>query len=108
MAKIIKLTENDLIKLVKRVINEQNAPKPKRIDIRATKGSSPEAKISLEKGKKVLHVTYESGMNPAQKFVVETDFPATQQPKGVFVVYNGDNVFVIGKNKVPAKVVAQL
>ena len=108
MAKIIRLSENDLIKLVERVIQEQKVPTPKPINIRATEGSSPEAKISLEKGKKILHVSYETGLNSDQKFVVETEFPATQQPKGVFVVYKGNNVFLIGKNKIPAKVVAQL
>ena len=108
MKKVIKLTENDLINLVKRVIKEQNVPKPKKIDIRATEGSSPEAKISVEKGEKVLHVSYESGMNPDQKFVITTEYPATVEPKGVFVVYKGNNMFLLGDKKVTAKVVEQL
>ena len=108
MKKVIKLTENDLINLVKRVIREQETPKVKKIDIRATEGSSPEVKISLEKGKKVLHVHYESGLNKDQKFVVTTEHPATVEPKGVYAVYKGNNVFELGKNKIQAKVVEQL
>lgn len=108
MKKIIKLTESDLVQIVKKVIKEQNVSKPKSIDIRATEGSSPESKISVEKGNKVLHVHYESGLNPDQKFVVKTDFPATVEPKGVFVVYKGNNIFLLGNNKIPAKVIGQL
>lgn len=108
MKKIIRLTENDLIKLVKRVVEEQNVPKPKPIDIRATEGSSSEGKISVEKGNKVLHVHYESGLNPDQKFVVQTAFPATVKPQGVFAEYKGDKIFLLGKNKIPAKVIGQL
>ena len=108
MKKVIKLTENELVNLVKRVIKEQAATAPKKIDIRATEGSNPEVKISVENGKKVLHVHYESGLNEDQKFVVTTEHPATVEPKGVFATYKGNNVFVLGKNKVPAKVIAQL
>jgi len=108
MTKVIRLTENDLVNLIRRVIKEQKTPKTKKIDIKATAGSSPEVKISVEKGKKVLHVHYVSGLNKDQKFVVTTKYPATVEPKGVYAVYKGDNVFELGTNKIQAKVVEQL
>lgn len=108
MTKVIRLTENDLVNLISRVIKEQETPKTKKIDIKATAGSSPEVKISVEKGKKVLHVNYESGLNKDQKFIVTTEYPATVEPKGVNAVYKGNNVFELGTNKIQAKVVEQL
>lgn len=108
MKKVIKLTENDLINLVRRVITEQSSPENIKINIKATEGSSPEAKISIEKGKKVLHVKHESGLNRDQKFVVMTDYPATVVPKSVFVVFKGKNLFELGKNKIKAEVIEQL
>lgn len=100
--KIIRLTEADLEKIVRKVIAEQ-----KTINVIATQGSSPEATLSLENGKKMLTVKYESGLTPDQKFEIKTDFPITKTQK-VFVVYNGKNVFLIGKNKVPATIVSQI
>ena len=97
MKKIIKLTESDLRKLIEKVIKEQ-----KELDIRVTKGSSAQGKISLINGKKVLTITYESGLNPDQKFIVNTDYPALVEPRGVFVLYKGNNVFELGPNKIKA------
>lgn len=103
MKKIIKLTESDLKRLIEKVIKEQ-----KTLDIRVTKGSSAQGTIALENGKKVLTLTYESGLNPDQKFVVETTFPALVEPRGVFVTYKGNNVFSLGPNKVVAKAIQQI
>lgn len=97
MKKIIKLTESDLKQLIEKVIKEQKA-----LDIRVTKGSSAQGKIALVNGKKVLTLTYESGLNPDQKFVVNTEFPALVEPRGVFVNYLGNNIFELGPNKVKA------
>ena len=103
MKKIIKLTESDLIQLIEKVIKEQ-----KSLDIRVTKGSSAQGEISLINGKKVLTITYESGLNPDQKFIVNTDYPALVEPRGVFVSYKGNNVFELGPNKVKATAIQQI
>lgn len=98
--KIIKLTESDLEKIVRRVIQEQ------KIDVFATEGSSPEGKIGLEKKQKVLTVTTESGRT--QKFIVDTTFPVTVEPKPILIVYKGKNIFLLGPNKIQAKIIQQL
>ena len=96
--KIIKLTEGDLENIVRRVIAEQ-----KKFIVF---GKNPEGTISLENGKKVLTLNYQS--NPSQKFVVTTDHPATSKPKSLFIVYKGDGVFELGGNKVKATIIEQI
>jgi len=98
--KIIRLTESDLEKIVRKVIQEQ------KIDVLATVGSSPEGTIGLENKQKVLTVTTQSGRT--QKFIIETTHPVTVEPKPIYMVYKGDNVFHLGKNKVEAKIIKQL
>lgn len=104
MGKIIKLTESDLLNLVKRVIKEQNQTKLTKTAPRATKNSAPEATIALENGGKVLRIKYESGLNPDEVYKVTTDYPATTQPKKVYAEYKGNFTFHLGDKKIPATI----
>ena len=67
--KIIKLTESDLQKIVKRVIQEQSMG---TISI-VNPGQNAEAEILLYRGKKLLRVRTESGRK--QSAFVKTDLP---------------------------------
>ena len=96
--KIIKLTESDLEKIIKRVISEQKNF--------VVYGKNPEGTISIEKGKKVLNLTYQS--NPSQKFVVDTQYPATDKPKAIFILYKGNGIFELGDKKIQATIVEQI
>jgi hypothetical protein len=81
MAKIIKLTEADLQKIVKRVIKEQNAPKTITI---VTPGQTAEGEIIEKGGKKTLKVRTESGRE--QSISIQTSLP------------NGKFMFEMGKD----------
>lgn len=99
--KVIRLTESDLKKIVQKVILEQG-----KFNVRATENSSPEAQIVIENGKKVLIIQYGMGLNPDQKFIVDTKYPATNQPTKVYVKYKGGDLFHIGdKTPVPATII---
>ncbi len=65
MAKIIKLTENDLLKLVKRVINEQ-----KKFDLGISPGQTLEGELIGD----ILTLTTEMGK--VHIFKVKTSLPA--------------------------------
>lgn len=79
MAKIIRLTETDLKKIVKRVISEQ---KDKKITI-VTPGSNAEAEIKMDaEGNKVLIVRTETGREQSLKV-------KTALPKGEFMFEMG-------------------
>jgi hypothetical protein len=56
MKKVIRLTEDDLMKIVKKVINEQNDP--------VQEGGSMQAFVKVENGKKYIY--FESEMNPGK------------------------------------------
>lgn len=98
--KIIKLTEADLEKIVKKVIKEQ------KINVFASPGNSPEGTIGLENKQKVLTITTESGRT--QKFIVNTLHPVTVEPKPIFIEYKGNKVFLLGPKKVEATIIKQL
>ncbi len=79
MKKIIKLTESDLKRIVKRVISEQ---KDKKITI-VTPGSNAEAEIKMDaEGNKVLVVKTETGREQSMKV-------KTALPKGSFMFEMG-------------------
>jgi hypothetical protein len=79
MAKIIKLTESDLKRIVNRVISEQ---KDKKITI-VTPGSNAEAEIKMDAdGNKVLVVKTETGREQSMKV-------KTALPKGSFMFEMG-------------------
>lgn len=79
MAKIIKLTESDLKKIVKRVIREQ---KDKKITV-VTPGTNAEAEIKMDnEGNKVLVVRTENGREQSMKV-------KTALPKGAFMFEMG-------------------
>ncbi len=79
MAKIIKLTESDLKRIVNRVISEQ---KDKKISI-VTPGSNAEAEIKVDaEGNKVLVVRTETGREQSMKV-------KTALPKGSFMFEMG-------------------
>lgn len=61
MKKVIKLTESDLTKIVKKIINEQ-----KKFELVVTQGSNAEGEL---KGN-VMTITTENGQ--VQKFIVKT------------------------------------
>ena len=79
MKKIIKLTESDLKRIVKRVISEQ---KDRKITI-VTPGSNAEAEIKTDaEGNKVLVVKTETGREQSMKV-------KTALPKGSFMFEMG-------------------
>jgi hypothetical protein len=79
MKKIIKLTESDLKRIVKRVISEQ---KDRKITI-VTPGSNAEAEIKMDaEGNKVLVVKTETGREQSMKV-------KTALPKGSFMFEMG-------------------
>ena len=79
MAKIIKLTESDLKRIVNRVISEQ---KDKKITI-VTPGSNAEGEIKMDaEGNKVLIVKTETGREQSMKV-------KTALPKGSFMFEMG-------------------
>lgn len=79
MAKIIKLTETDLKRIVKKVIREQ---KEKKITV-VTPGSNAEAEIKMDTdGTKVLVVRTETGREQSMKV-------KTALPKGTFMFEMG-------------------
>jgi hypothetical protein len=79
MAKILKLTESDFNRIVKRVISEQ---KDKKITI-ITPGSNAEAEIKMDaEGNKVLIVRTETGREQSMKV-------KTALPKGEFMFEMG-------------------
>lgn len=79
MAKIIKLTETDLKRIVKKVIREQ---KDKKITV-VTPGSNAEAEIKMDTdGTKVLVVRTETGREQSMKV-------KTALPKGTFMFEMG-------------------
>ena len=79
MAKIIKLTESDLKRIVNRVISEQ---KDKKITI-VTPGSNAEGEIKMDaEGNKVLVVKTETGREQSMKV-------KTALPKGSFMFEMG-------------------
>jgi hypothetical protein len=75
MKKVIRLTEADLTKIVKMVIEEQ-----KKFELFVTQGSNAQGNLS----KNILTITTESGRQ--QKFVVKTSLP------------EGDFMFEYGKD----------
>lgn len=84
MGKVIKLTESQLKKVIKSVVEEQNAPIKNRIIKIVTPESNAQAVIKLQGGKKVLTVTTESGQT--QSIYVRTNLPV------------GDVLFLMGKD----------
>ena len=80
MAKIIKLTESDLKKIVEKVIREQK--ENKKITI-VTPGSNAEGEIKIDtSGNKILVVRTESGREESMKV-------KTALPKGKFMFEMG-------------------
>lgn len=101
--KVIRLTESDLEKIVKRVIKEQS----EKFKVNATIGSSPEVVLNIENGKKTLLVRSSMGFGD-QKFIIETEFPIRKKDQPVFATYKGNNIFELlqdGGKKVMAKIV---
>ena len=79
MSKIIKLTEADLKRIVKKVIREQ---KDKKITV-VTPGSNAEAEIKMDaEGNKILVVRTETGREQSMKV-------KTALPKGTFMFEMG-------------------
>jgi hypothetical protein len=79
MAKIIKLTESDLNRIVERIIREQ---KDKKISI-VTPGANAEAEIKMDsEGNKILVVRTETGREQSMKV-------KTALPKGTFMFEMG-------------------
>lgn len=87
--KIIRLTESDLEQIIKRVIVEQQSVK-----VNASIGSSPEAVLNFENGKKTILIRSSMGFSD-QKFEIETQYPVKKKDQPVFVVYKGNGEFEI-------------
>lgn len=81
MKKVIRLTENDLVNLIGRIIKEQETPKTIKI---VTPGQKAEGEIIEKGGKKTLKVRTESGRE--QSISVQTSLP------------NGKFMFEMGKD----------
>jgi hypothetical protein len=82
MKKVIKLTENELVRLVNRVINEQ-----KKFELIVTQGSDAEASLKDN----VVTITTEMGR--VQKFKVKTSLP-----EGKFLFHYGKDGKYYGFN----------
>jgi hypothetical protein len=88
MKKIIRLTESDLMKIVKKVINEQNVP--------VQEGGSMQAFVKVENGKKYIY--FESEMQPGKTTKYGPVVADHLKDKERFMVINkGGKLF--GKNK---------
>jgi len=83
MKKVIRLTENDLVRLIKKVINEQ-----KKFELIVTQGSDAEASL------KDNIVTITTEMGRVQKFKVKTSLP-----QGKFLFHHGKDGKYYGYNQ---------
>jgi hypothetical protein len=88
MKKVIRLTENDLKKIVEKVIQEQKVP--------VHDGGSMQAFVKVENGKKYIY--FESEMNPGKTTKYGPVVADHLKDKERFMVINkGGKLF--GKNK---------
>lgn len=91
--KVVRLTEQDLKKIVKRVIEEQ---KPPLLKLPIRDGGSSQAFIKIENGKKYVHL--ESEMEPGKTKKIGPVIADHLKDKESFMIIN-KNGKLIGKGK---------